>query len=84
MSNYQPVPEGKDRVLWEIAHKRASFKSQAIAYAIVNVFFWALWYFTSSEFRRSHWNIYPWPVWITLGWGIGLAFHLQKPMFFQK
>ena len=41
MSHYQPAPEGKDPVLWEIAQKRASFKTHAVTYIIVNAFLWA-------------------------------------------
>ena len=40
MSNYQPTPEGKDPVLWEIARKRASFKTHALTYIIINIFLW--------------------------------------------
>lgn len=81
MSDYQsPLPAGKDPELWAIAQKRASFKNHATAYVIVNLFLWGLWYFTrynsiergSGMFIRTG---YPWPVWTTLGWGIGLAFH---------
>ena len=49
MSDYRPAPEGKDPELWEIAQKRASFKSHAIAYIIVNAFLWCVWYFSSSQ-----------------------------------
>ena len=30
MSDYKPAPEGKDPELWEIAQKRASFKTHAV------------------------------------------------------
>ena len=72
MSNNHPVPEGKDPVLWQQAKKRAGFKTQAIIYVLVNGFLWALWYFNNSH-KDSDGGI-PWPLWPTLGWGIGLAF----------
>lgn len=88
MSNYQPAPEGKDPYLWEIAQKRASFKSHAVTYVIVNAFFWALWYFSSgrpdvelNDIPMAH---FPWPVWPMLGWGIGLAFHFAGAYIFPK
>ncbi len=90
MSHYhQPAPEGKDPGLWEIAQKRASFKNHAIAYLIVNIFLWAVWYFTGShhnEMTLDNWrgHHYPWPIWTTLGWGIGLAFHFAGAYIFPR
>jgi hypothetical protein len=72
MSNYQSPPGDKDPRLWEIAQRRASFKSHLATYLIVNAFLWALWFFTNKEDRGSNW---PWPLWPTLGWGIGILFH---------
>jgi len=95
MSHYrQPVPEGKDPELWEIAQKRASFKNHAIAYVIVNAFLWAVWFFTGNHHNRgfdidinvwdNYHNNYPWPIWTTLGWGIGLAFHFASAYVFHR
>jgi 2TM domain len=85
----QTVPEGKDAALWEIAQKRASFKNHAIAYIIVNAFLWALWLFTGNQNKSINveewqYNHYPWPIWTTLGWGIGLAFHFAGAYVFPK
>ena len=63
---------GKDPELWQLAQRRASFKSHFIIYLIMSLFFWALWYFTGG---RTYGNGFPWPVWPMLGWGIGVAFH---------
>ncbi len=88
MSHYQRVPEGKDPVLWEIAQKRASFKSHAVTYLIVNAFLWAVWYFSSShrgfDITEIRWGYFPWPLWSTLGWGIGLAFHFAGAYIFPR
>jgi hypothetical protein len=75
--DYQPTPEGKDNQLWQLAHKRASFKKHLATYIIMNLFFWILWYFTKEAYRdhRGYQERLPWPVWPMLGWGIGLAFH---------
>ncbi len=70
--NYQTAPEGKDPALWEIAQRRASFKRHLLVYVIVNAFLWANWYFGGNWSYRYP---YPWPIWTTLGWGVGLAFH---------
>jgi hypothetical protein len=65
------MPDPKEQMLWEIARKRASFKSHLFSYIVVNCFLWALWYFGDGYDSGK----YPWPIWPTLGWGIGLVFH---------
>ena len=87
MSKYQPVPEGKDPALWEIAQKRANFKTHFITYVIINLFLWALWYYTCNhrnEFDGWNRNHFPWPLWTTLGWGIGILFHFSGAYIFPK
>jgi hypothetical protein len=88
MSDNQKTPEGKDPALWEIAQKRAGFKTHALTYVIMNSFFWVVWFFSSSRhdmnFGNYGWGHFPWPVWPMIGWGIGLAFILQGPIFFPK
>ena len=74
--DYQPVPEGKDPHLWQLAHRRASFKTHLATYIVVNLFLWALWYFTRGRYDYDYGNsLLPWPVWPMAGWGIGLTFH---------
>ena len=84
MSDYRPAPEGKDPALWEIAQKRASFKTHLLTYLIINAFLWTLWYITSGRHTGVKWGAYPWPIWTTLGWGIGLAFHFAGAYIFPK
>ena len=88
MSHHQPAPEGKDPVLWEIAQKRASFKSHALTYIIVNGFFWCIWFFSGNqheiEVENFRWGHFPWPVWPMIGWGIGLAFHFAGAYIFPE
>ena len=60
----------KDERLWKMAKSRAAFKSSLVVYLIVNLFFWAIWFFTTGEFNRGT----PWPVWPGLGWGLAIAF----------
>ena len=70
--------EDKDEQLWRIAKKRAGFKKHLASYIIVNAFLWAMWFFTQGHREIGSISIdgdnYPWPIWTTLGWGIGLAF----------
>jgi hypothetical protein len=88
MSDYQPAPEGKDPVLWEIAHKRAGFKKHLVTYLIMNAFFWAVWFFSSRQHIEDldveGLGNFPWPVWPMLGWGIGLAFHYASAYVFPR
>jgi hypothetical protein len=90
MSCYKQAPEGKDPALWEIAHKRASFQRHFITYFVINAFLWALWYFTGRHAiveidgdPMAGFN-FPWPLWTTLGWGIGLAFHFAGAYVFPR
>jgi hypothetical protein len=74
--------ENKDEKLWAIAQKRASFKKEAFTYLVVNLFLWAIWFFTRNEKDASevivgNANI-PWPVWVTLGWGVAVALKYFK------
>jgi hypothetical protein len=62
----------KERMLWKQAKKRVEFKRHLLIYLIVNSFIWISWALTEEE--NYHTRIVPWPVWATVGWGIGLAF----------
>ena len=46
--------------------KKLNFYRTLTSYVIINAFLWILWLMTGAS--------YPWPVWVSLGWGIGLAF----------
>ena len=76
MTNEQQTPNDKDPALWEIAKKRANFKKSFLTYAIINIFLWCLWVFTDRGFDMDNSNI-PWPLWVTLGWGVGIAFQYR-------
>jgi hypothetical protein len=61
----------KDEQLWAVAKKRAAFKKSAFTYVVVNIFLWIVWAVTT---RGGNYGTIPWPIWPTLGWGVGLAF----------
>lgn len=46
---------------------RRDFESNFIAYAVVNLAFLAIWYFTGRG--------YFWPAWILSFWGVGVLLH---------
>jgi fatty acid desaturase len=49
-------------------HQKRGFQSMLVAYAVINVFLWVLWAITSTDKSGA-----PWPLWVTLGWGAGIA-----------
>lgn len=71
----------KDPALWEIAKRRAGFKSHLAVYVVINTFLWGIWFFNGREF--SDLNI-PWPAWSSVGWGIGLIFHYLGAYVFPR
>lgn len=66
----------RDPFLWKQAKARVGFRLHLRAYLIVNLGLWLLWALIqfSADAPRNGLG-YPWPIWTTLGWGIGLATH---------
>jgi hypothetical protein len=61
--------------------KRRDFKTHVVVYALVNLVVWGIWVVTASN-SGSWW---PWPIFVTLFWGIGLAMnawdvYVRKPI----
>jgi 2TM domain len=74
------LKDPRDRMLWEIAKKRASFKTHVLTYVVVIGFLWALWLLKGDDYNSR----IPWPVWPTFGWGIGIVFHFLGAYVFPK
>ena len=55
--------------------KRRDFQGHLIAYVVVNAALWAIWAATGAG--------YPWPAWISGGWGIGLILNAWD-VYFRK
>jgi hypothetical protein len=81
MDQYQNSSEQRDPELWELARRRASFKTHLGTYIVINIFLWVLWLITDS--KEDHSGI-PWPVWSTVGWGLGVIFHYMGAYVFPK
>jgi hypothetical protein len=66
----------KDDRLWQIARRRAEFKKSFFSFLVVTGLLWVIWWFTAGQIK----NVpgYPWPIWPTIGWGVGLAFQYFK------
>ena len=56
-----------DLQLRELARKRVAFRAHLLSYIVIIGTLWLTWFLTGGS--------YPWPVWPTAGWGIGLVFH---------
>jgi hypothetical protein len=68
-----------DHDLWQLAKKRVKFKKHLITYIIVNAFLWLVWFWGESTAN----SLVPWPLFPTLGWGIGLAFEYVGVYWFR-
>ncbi|MGZ3850247.1 MAG: 2TM domain-containing protein [Flavisolibacter sp.] len=60
------MKESNDARLWQEAKGRAAFKAHLATYIVVNVLLWLVWLTTQGI------HSYPWPIWPTAGWGIGV------------
>jgi len=69
-----------DNQLRELAHKRVDFRRHLAAFLVINTILWSIWLITKTT--------YPWPIWPTAGWGIGILFHYlfdyRKNGFFSE
>jgi hypothetical protein len=68
--------EEKDKQLWKLAQKRAAFRQHLYSYIVINLLLWAIWWFTVG--RTSGLDGYPWPIWVMLFWGVGIAMEYFK------
>ncbi len=84
MEQLQSTEEQKDQTLWEIAKKRAKFKKSLFTYVVVNIFLWAIWYFTDTISDNISLHNLPWPAWASLGWGLGIAIQYADAYLFHK
>ncbi len=65
--------EQRDEQLWRIARKRANFQRSLVSYAVVNALLWFIWWFSQGRYNNGD-GPFPWPVWVMIGWGIGLVY----------
>jgi hypothetical protein len=59
--------------------KRRDLKTHAVVYALVNLAIWGIWLVIAAN-SNSWW---PWPVFLTVFWGIGLAMNAWD-VYFRK
>ena len=70
-------PEGLREQALRRIKKRRDLHTHAFAYLTINVLLWGVWVIIGAT---SH-TWFPWPLWVTLGWGIGLAFNAWDVYF---
>jgi uncharacterized ion transporter superfamily protein YfcC len=56
--------EARAQAVKRIKRKR-QFQQQLVIYVVINVFLWVIWAVGDGGF--------PWPIFVTFGWGIGIA-----------
>lgn len=61
--------------------KRREFQGHLMAYCVINVMIWSIW--TVIGLTSDSW--FPWPLFVTLGWGVGVAMnawevYLRRPI----
>ena len=61
-----------DEKLYEEAEARVGFRKHLTTYVIINLAIWLFWYFTRAI--DGNYDGY-WPIYSTIGWGIGVASH---------
>ena len=67
--------QSHDSGVWKIEKKRKAFKFYLLIFIIVNGFLWTIWYLnTASNISAAKTGSFPWPLWPTLFWGIGILF----------
>jgi uncharacterized membrane protein len=49
--------------------KRRDLHTHAFVYLTINILIWGIW--LAIAMTSDSW--YPWPIWVTLGWGVGLV-----------
>jgi 2TM domain len=69
--------EGRREQALRRLKKRRDFHTHLFVYLTINVLLWGVWGIIGAA---SHaW--FPWPLWVTLGWGIGLIFNAWDVYF---
>lgn len=64
MADESGAADARERAIKRIKAKRG-FQQHLVVFVLVNVFLWVIWAVTGTGF--------PWPIFITFGWGIGLV-----------
>lgn len=61
--------------------QRRAFKAHLLVYVLVNAVVWAIWLVIGLTSGGGNW--WPWPIFLTLAWGIGIAMNAWEVYFRQ-
>jgi hypothetical protein len=64
-----------DPQLWKQAKERVGFRMHLRTYLIINAGLWLIWAVTLFVIPARPRFYLPWPLFATIGWGIGLVSH---------
>ena len=64
MTVTEPITDVREQAL-ERLKKKQDFRGHLLVFALVNALVWTIWALTGSGF--------PWPLFVTGGWGIGVV-----------
>jgi len=66
--------------LIHLIHARDRFRNHLCVYLVTNALFWLLFLITESGYLYYYGRvrIMIWPIWPTLLWGLGVAYHWSK------
>jgi hypothetical protein len=70
-------PEGLREQALRRVKKRRDLHTHAFAYLTINLLVWGVWAIIGAT--SGSW--FPWPLWVSLSWGIGLAFNAWDVYF---
>jgi len=59
-----------------LLNPKKGFRIHLLVFIITLPVIWTIWYLTDRS--------YPWPIFPTAGWSIGIIFHYMKVFFFDK
>jgi hypothetical protein len=56
--------------------QKKAFRTHLFSFIVVNAMLWIIWLVIGISAQGSAW--FPWPIFPTLGWGVGLAFNWRS------
>ena len=74
-----PTPDARREQALRGLRKRRDLRAHSVVYALVNLAVWGIWLVVAAN-QHSWW---PWPIFLTVFWGIGLAMNAWD-VYFRK
>lgn len=71
------TPDARREQAVRSVKKRRDFRTHVVAYLVINAVVWGIWAVVGAT--SGSW--FPWPVFVTLGWGIGIAMNAWDVYF---